>query len=91
MRAIVRRNRIDISGVNSLPPSSWEAMLNELRSEYIPGQTPFGKRMLVLANGVFIFRINTLFDMADNDIVRILEKYGIAATVERYLAHGATS
>jgi hypothetical protein len=47
--------------------------------------------MLVLANGVFIFRINTLFDMADNDIVRILEKYGIAATVERYLAHGATS
>jgi hypothetical protein len=91
MQAVVRRNRIDISGVNILPPSSWDTMLDELRSEYIPGQTPFGKRMLVLANGVFIFRINALFKMADTDIVRILDKYGIAATVERYRTHGATN
>jgi hypothetical protein len=40
MYAIVRARRIDISGMNNLLPSSWEAMLDELKAESVPGQTP---------------------------------------------------
>jgi len=89
MYAIVRARRIDISGMDNLLPSSWETMLDELKAESVPGQTPFGDRMLVVPNGIFIFRINDLFDMADVEVVRILEKYGIEAYVEGDLAKGA--
>jgi hypothetical protein len=45
--------------------------------------------MLVVPNGIFIFRINDLFDMPDVAVVKILEKYGIEAYVEGDLAKGA--
>jgi hypothetical protein len=90
MHAIVRYRRIDITGKNDLAPNAWEALLDELKAEHVPGQTPFGERMLVVDNGVFIFRINDLLDMNDADVVRILERYGIDANAESELANGAT-
>jgi hypothetical protein len=89
MQAIVRERRIDISGKNELAPSSWEAMLDELKAEHVSGQTPIGERMLVAENDIFVFRINDLLDMADAEVVRILEKYGIEANTKAELAQGA--
>jgi hypothetical protein len=90
MYAVVRTHRIDISGIDNLPPISWETMLNELKAEPIPGQTPFGDRMLVASNSIVIFRINDLLEMPDVEVIKILEKYGIAAYAEGDLAKGAS-
>jgi hypothetical protein len=89
MFAIIRTHRIDISGMNNLLPISRETMLNELKAEHVPGQTPFGDRMLVVPNGIFILRVNDLFDMPDAEVVKIVERYGIEAYVEGDLAKGA--
>jgi hypothetical protein len=89
MHAIVRQRRIDISAGNDLAPRLWETMLDELKAEHVSGQTPIGQRMLVTEKDIFIFRMNDLLDMADAEVVRILEKYGIEANIEGELAQGA--
>jgi hypothetical protein len=91
MHAIVRPHRIDISGRNDLARTSWTAMLDELKAEHVPSQTPIGERMLVIHGAIFIFRINDLFDMPDAEVVRILERYGIEANIDAELAQGAAT
>jgi hypothetical protein len=83
MHAIIRRVRIDIFGVESLPRERWEPLLDELKAEHVPSATPAGKRHAIFptASGrtdAFVYRTT---DMADEEIIRILEKYGIPASV----------
>jgi len=88
MHAIVRPSRIDIEGANAVEAEVWQPMLDELKAEHVPGLTPTGKRMMVAVgpsgriNG-FIYRTTA---MADEDVVRILRKYGIDANTEGDLA-----
>jgi hypothetical protein len=82
MHAIVRPTRIDIEGANAVEAEVWQPMLDELKAEHVPGQTPSGERMLVFSRGIIIFRINELLDMPDGEVVKILGKHGIEAHVE---------
>ncbi|GEM_PF-4388962 len=83
MHAIVSRNRIDILGAQSLPKGKWEPLLDELKAEHVPSATPAGKRHAISMTpsgrtDAFIYRTA---DMADEEIIRILGKYGIPAGV----------
>jgi hypothetical protein len=87
MHAIVRVARIDIRGANNVAKDSWEPLLDDLKAIHMSGLTPTGKRMMVAVNprgGVdaFIYRTG----MPDEDVVRVLEKYGIEAYTEPDLA-----
>jgi hypothetical protein len=88
MHAIVRPSRIDIEGANAVEAEVWQPMLDELKAEHVPGLTPTGKRMMVAAGPSgridgFIYRTTPT---ADEDVVRILRKYGIDANTEADLA-----
>jgi hypothetical protein len=90
MHAIVRRERIDIEGASAVPKESWEPLLDELKAVQMPGLTPTGKRMISVISpsgrtDSFIYRTGQL----DEDVIRILEKYGIEAYTEGDLAQGA--
>jgi hypothetical protein len=57
--------------------------LDELKAKHVPSFTPTGKRMTVVLSpsgrlDAFIYRT---VDMADEEAIRILGKYGIQATV----------
>jgi hypothetical protein len=87
MHAIVRTTRIDIEGANGVAKDSWEPLLDELKAVHMPGLTPMGKRMMVAVNpsgrvDAFIYRTG----MLDEDVVCVLEKYGIEAYTEADLA-----
>jgi hypothetical protein len=89
--AIVRPTRIDIKGATAVPTESWQPMLDDLKAEHFPGFTPNGKRMMVALGPSgrmdgFIYRTTA---MPDEDVVRILQKYGIEANVETDLAWDA--
>jgi hypothetical protein len=83
MHATIWQNRIDILGAESLPKEKWVPLLDELKAEHVPSATPVGKRMAIFATpsgrtDAFIYRTT---DMADEEIIRILGKYGIPAGV----------
>jgi hypothetical protein len=83
MQATIWAHRIDILGANSLPKKMWEPLLNELKAEHVPSATPVGKRMAATLgpNGrtdAFIYRTVAV---ADEEVVQILGKYGIPASI----------
>jgi hypothetical protein len=85
MKATVWPHRIDILEADSLPRETWEPLLNDLKAEPIPGFTPSGKRVALSAaraprggTDAFIYRST---NMSDDEVIRILGTYGIAATV----------
>lgn len=82
MEASVSQNRIDILGA-ALPKEKWESLLDELKAEHVRGQTPFGKRMSVVVSrsGRIDALIYRTAIMADKEVIRILGKYGISATM----------
>jgi hypothetical protein len=87
MHAIVRTARIDIEGANGVSKDSWEPLLDELKAVHMPGLTPTGKRLMVAVNpsgrvDAFIYRTG----MADDAVIRVLEKYGIEGYTEADLA-----
>lgn len=90
MRAIVWRHRIDILSSESLPKEKWEPLLNDLKAEHVPSATPSGERVAIVSghDGVDAFVYRTA-DMADDEIVRILDRYGIPASFgfEEYFVH----
>jgi hypothetical protein len=91
MEAVITQRRIDILEANSLPKDSWELLLDELRAEHVPSATPTGKRMAVVGNpkggmDAFIFRTAS---MSDEEVIRILGKYGISARVSSESASSA--
>ena len=82
MHAIIRDIRIEILRPERLPKEQWEPLLDELGAEPSAG-TPAGKRHAIFPDQsgemrAYIYRTT---DMADEEIVRILGKYGIPATV----------
>jgi hypothetical protein len=89
MHAIIRPDRIDISGSHALPTQSWEPMLDELKARHVPGRTEIGKRVLHVGNLAFIFKDGEMFEMTASDVVQILHKYGIEAHLEGDLVQGA--
>jgi hypothetical protein len=91
MHAIVRPTRIDIEGATAVATESWQPMLDELQAEHVPGLTPNGKRMMVAVtpSGRMDGSIYRTTSMADEDVIRILRKYGIEANAETDLAQGA--
>jgi hypothetical protein len=59
-------------------------MLDELKAEHVPSATPVGKRMAVapgLGIGMYTAFIYRTTAVQDEELVRILEKYGIPASV----------
>jgi hypothetical protein len=83
MRATIWPHRIDILGANSLAQQEWEPLLNDLRAEHVPSATPVGKRMAVTLGlggrtDAFVYRTAPI---PDDEVVRILGKYGIAARI----------
>jgi hypothetical protein len=83
MHAIVRPARIDIEGSDGIAKETWEPLLNDLKAVDMPGLTPIGKRHMVAGNpggrvDAFIYRTGR----ADEDVIRVLEKYGIEAYTE---------
>lgn len=83
MRATIWPHRIDILGANSLAQRGWEPLLNDLKAEHVASATPVGKRMAVTLGpsgrtDAFIYRTTPI---ADDQVIRILAKYGIAASV----------
>jgi hypothetical protein len=87
MHAIVRTARIDIEGASGVAKDSWKPLLDELKAVHMPGLTPPGERMLIAPcpsgrEDAFIFRTG----MAEEDVIRILQKYGIEAYMEADLA-----
>jgi hypothetical protein len=82
MHAIVRPARIDIEGSSGIAKETWEPLLNDLKA-VMPGLTPTGKRLMVAVGptgriDAFIYRTG----QADEDVIRVLEKYGIEAYTE---------
>src|SRR5271170_3134596 len=87
MHAIVRPNRIDIEGSSGIGRETWEPLLDDLKAVHMPGLTPTGKRLLVAGNpggrvDAFIYRTG----LSDEDVIRVLGKYGIDAYTEADLA-----
>jgi hypothetical protein len=87
MHAIVRPARIDIEGSNAIARESWERLLDDLKAVHMPGLTPTGKRLMVAVGptgriDAFIYRTG----MLDEDVIRVLRKYGIEAYTEADLA-----
>jgi hypothetical protein len=87
MHAIVRLARIDIEGSDGIVKETWEPLLNDLKAVHMPGLTLPGERLMVAGNpggrvDAFIYRTG----MADEDVIRVLEKYGIDAYTEADLA-----
>jgi hypothetical protein len=87
MHAIVRPARIDIEGSDGIAKETWEPLLNDLKAVHMPGLTPPGKRLMVAGNpggrvDAFIYRTG----QPDEDVIRVLEKYGIDAHTEADLA-----
>jgi hypothetical protein len=87
MHAIVRPTRIDIEGSGAIPKDSWEPLLDDLKAVHILGLTPTGKRLMVAVGptgriDAFIYRTG----MTDDDVIRVLRKYGIDAYAEADLA-----
>jgi hypothetical protein len=87
MHAIVRPARIDIEGSGGIAKDSWEPLLDELQAVHMPGLTPAGKRLMVAVGptgriDAFIYRTG----MPDEDVIRVLGKYGIDAYTETDLA-----
>jgi hypothetical protein len=83
MHATVWPGRIDIVGAGGFPEDSWKPMLDELKAEHVPGQTPTGKRLTVVVNpsgGVDAFVCRTA-PMSDEEVIRVLRKYGVEATI----------
>lgn len=85
MQAKVWRDRIDIVGASSLVNDRWTPLLDELKAEHVPSLAPNGKRMAVVASSTgridaFIYRTA---EMSDDEVIRVLGKYGIPATVGR--------
>jgi hypothetical protein len=84
MEAHVYRHRIHILGSSSVARDTWEPLLDDLKAEHVTGLTPHRKRIAVAVNpkgriDAFIYRTKP---MPDDEIVRILGKYGIPATVK---------
>lgn len=82
MEAKVWPERIDILGASALGSEKWEPLLDELKAEHVPSLTPNGKRMSVVVAfsgrlDAFIYRTAPI---SDEEVVNILEKYGIPAT-----------
>lgn len=87
MHAIVRPSRIDIEGADGIAKETWEPLLDDLKAVRTPGLTPTGKRLMVAGSpggrvDAFIYRTG----MADEDVIRVLEKYGIDVYTEADLA-----
>lgn len=87
MHAIVRPARIDIEGSSEIERETWEPLLDDLKAVHMPGLTPTGKRAMVAVGptgriDAFIYRTG----MSDEDVIRVLEKYGIDAYTEADLA-----
>lgn len=87
MHAIVRPSRIDIEGADGIAKETWEPLLDDLKAVHTPGLTPTGKRLMVAGSpggrvDAFIYRTG----MADEDVIRVLEKYGIDVYTEADLA-----
>jgi hypothetical protein len=83
MRALISPFRIDVLGATGLPKDSWESMLDELKAEHVPCFTPTGKRIAMAAGptgrlDAFVYRTSSL---SDGEIIRVLGKYGIPASV----------
>jgi hypothetical protein len=83
MHATIWQDRIGILGAESLPKEKWEPLLDELKAEHVPSGTPAGKRHAIFLTptgrtDAFVYRTT---DMADEEIIRILGKYGIPASV----------
>jgi hypothetical protein len=79
MHAVITKDRIDIYRANEFPNNKWESLLKELKAEHVPTAMPQGKIMQVVSDGggmtAFIYRTN---DLRDDEIVKILQKYGIS-------------
>jgi hypothetical protein len=87
MHAIVRSARIDIEGSSAIARETWEPLLDDLKAVHMPGLTPTGKRLTVAVGptgriDAFIYRTG----MADEEVIRVLGKYGIDAYTEADLA-----
>jgi hypothetical protein len=87
MHAIVRPTRIDIDGSNGLPNDSWTPWLDELKAIHMPGLMQTAKRIAVAVThtgqmNASIYRTG----MTDEEVIRVLEKYGIEAYTEADLA-----
>ena len=87
MHAIVRPTLNDIEGASGVAKDSWEPLLDELKAVHMPGLTQTGKRLAaaVSASGrmdAFIYRTG----MTDEEVIRVLGKYGIEAYTEANLA-----
>jgi hypothetical protein len=83
MEAHIRQNRIDLLGLASRPGYAWERLLDDLKAEHVRGQNPSGKRMTTTVTNegridAFIYRTAP---MPDAEVIRILGKHGITATV----------
>lgn len=82
MQATIWRDRIDILGA-SLVNDRWTPLLDELKAEHVPAFTPNGERMVVVISpagriDAFIYRT---VEMSDDEVIHVLGKYGIPATV----------
>jgi hypothetical protein len=84
MHATFWKHRIDIFDAGSLPKQAWEPLLDELKAEHVPSATPIGKRMAVASGsseGIYTAFIYRTMAIPDEELARILDKYGIPASV----------
>ncbi len=83
MHAVVWPNCIDIFGAGALSQETWERLLDELKAEHVPSLTPTGTRMSVgqTAKGQTNVTVYRTAAMLGQEIIRILERYGIEARV----------
>jgi len=83
MRATIWPDRIDILGADSLPRQKWEPLLNDLKAVHVPSVTAVGKRMAVTVgrSGRTDASVYRSTPIPDNEVIRILAKYGITASI----------
>lgn len=84
MHATVSQHRIEILDAGSLPKQAWDPLLDELKAEHVPSATTVGKRMAVVpgpSGGMYAAFIYRTTAIPDEELIRILKKYGIPASV----------
>jgi MEDS: MEthanogen/methylotroph, DcmR Sensory domain len=78
MFAIIRPHRIDFSGIQNFPASSWDKLLKEIGAVRAPGGVGHDQRVLVAGDEAFVF----LWAAPTGQLKEILRHFGITAYTE---------
>ena len=78
MFAIIRHHRIDFSGMQDFPLSSWDELLGEIGASRAPAAVGRDQRILIAGDEAFVF----VWAATTNQLKEALRRFGITAYME---------